>query len=95
MYIYINIENRKKTTLSSRQACFVIAHSSGDFICMYTLKNDDGTSYRLFRVFIVYLGQTSRSCIPQACCGVAVKVLTSFMTNLSVFQCNFFQLSLV
>ena len=29
--IYINIGNRKKTTLSSRQACFVIAHSSGDF----------------------------------------------------------------
>ena len=31
VYIYIYIGNRKKTTLSSRQACFVIAHSSGDF----------------------------------------------------------------
>ena len=31
IYMYINIENRKKTTLSSRQACFVITHSSGDF----------------------------------------------------------------
>ena len=29
---YINIGNRKKTTLSSRQACFVIAHSSGDLM---------------------------------------------------------------
>ena len=27
----INIGSRKKTTLSSRQACFVISHSSGDF----------------------------------------------------------------
>ena len=25
------VEKQKKTTLSSRQACFVIAHSSGDF----------------------------------------------------------------
>ena len=64
-------------------------------IVNYTLKYDDGTSYRSFRMLIVYLGQTSRSCIPQACYGVAVKVLTSFTTNLSVFQCNFFQLSLV
>ena len=31
IYIYINIGSRKKTTLSSRQARFVIAHSSGDF----------------------------------------------------------------
>ena len=30
-YIYIYIGNREKTTLSSRQACFVIAHSKGDF----------------------------------------------------------------
>ena len=64
-------------------------------IVNYTLKYDDGTSYRSFRMLIVYLGQTSRSCIPQACYGVAVKVLTSFTTNLLVFQCNFFQLSLV
>ena len=28
----IYIGNRKKTTLSSRQACFVIAHSSGDLM---------------------------------------------------------------
>ena len=28
IYIYINIGSRKKTTLSSRQACFVISHSS-------------------------------------------------------------------
>ena len=27
----MNIGSRKKTTLSSRQACFVISHSSGDF----------------------------------------------------------------
>ena len=65
------------------------------YMYMCTLKYDDGTSYRSFRMLIVYLGQTSRSCIPQACYGVAVKVLTSFTTNLSVFQCNFFQLSLV
>ena len=32
MCIYINIGNNKKTTLSSRQACFVIAHSSGDLM---------------------------------------------------------------
>ena len=31
IYIYINIGSRKKTTLSSRQACFMISHSSGDF----------------------------------------------------------------
>ena len=31
VYIYIYIGNREKTTLSSRQACFVIAHSKGDF----------------------------------------------------------------
>ena len=32
IYIYIYIlGNREKNTLSSRQACFVIAHSSGDF----------------------------------------------------------------
>ena len=31
IYKYINIGNRKKTSLSSLQACFVIAHSSGDF----------------------------------------------------------------
>ena len=28
----MNIGNRKKTTLSSRQACFVIAHSLGDLM---------------------------------------------------------------
>ena len=32
IYIYINIGNRKKTTLSSWQACFVIALSSGDLM---------------------------------------------------------------
>ena len=32
IYIYINIGNRKKTTLSSRQACFMIAHFSGDLM---------------------------------------------------------------
>ena len=32
IYIYIYIlKNRKKETLLSLQACFVIAHSSGDF----------------------------------------------------------------
>ena len=30
IYIYIYIGSRKKTTLSSRQACSVISHSSGD-----------------------------------------------------------------
>ena len=31
-FTYLYIENRKKkTTLSSRHACFVITHSSGDF----------------------------------------------------------------
>ena len=36
-HTYINIGSRKKkTTLSSRQACFVIAHSSGDFTYIHT-----------------------------------------------------------
>ena len=40
------MERKKKTTLLSRQACFVIAHSSGDFIYknihdhpLYTIEN--------------------------------------------------------
>ena len=42
IFIIYRIENRKKTTLSSRQACFVIAHSSGDFI------------KRIFRTILIY-----------------------------------------
>ena len=35
---FINIGNRKKTTLSSRQACFVIAQSSGDLMIIRIFK---------------------------------------------------------
>ena len=43
VYIYtMHIENRKKTTLSPRQACFAIAHSSGDFI------------ERIFKTILIY-----------------------------------------
>ena len=38
--MYINIGNRKKNTLSSRQACFVIAHSSGILKISLTLHKN-------------------------------------------------------
>ena len=40
-----NFPGEKKTTLSSRQACFVIAHSSGDFNGKNTLNRRIYTSY--------------------------------------------------
>ena len=55
--IYINIGSRKKTTLSSRQACFVIAHSSGDF----NDKNID--NHRLYTLRLYCWGKCQFKCL--------------------------------
>ena len=45
----MNIGSRKKTTLSSRQACFVISHSLGDF-------NDKNIhNHRLYIYLSIYI----------------------------------------
>ena len=57
--IRINIGNRKKTTLSSRQACFVIAHSSGDFTKQACRDESVVFSYFLYLYITIYFNVSS------------------------------------
>ena len=57
IYIYINIGSRKKTTLSSRQACFVISHSSGDF------NDKDIHNHRLYTLRLHCWGKFKFKCL--------------------------------
>ena len=66
IYIYINIRNRKKTTLLSRQACFVIAHSSGDlsrstltYRALYYGKIVTQASYIYIYIFVFWVERIS------------------------------------